>query len=584
MCGIIGAIGSDIGPQILKGLQRLEYRGYDSFGLSLSDGFDNMPLVRRVGAPSAYRYEDFTLEAKHTIGIGHTRWATHGGVCEENAHPHRHLSRIGLISLVHNGVVENITDLQKMLDASYEQRLLSQTDTEVILMHLVQKIDREGFNLPQALAEVLMMISGSFSLLIMEHASQTLWGVKQDLPLYFIPAKEQRWLVSDLQALTQPPEQAHLLEDRRIFALSLQQEGYDPGSPLTFFKPLPEAMTPEESGAPESELLFVEIAQQPGAIAKLLSRDFLRLSDAISEYHLIACGSSYHAALVAAQLIEPLILKPIRVFIASEFRDSTVAQSEHSALIALSQSGETADLLAALREQGHRYRHVIGVCNRQGALLSTLVQHCYFLDVGVERSVASTKAFTAQVALLYQVLLPEKNEVVDGWHNAAQDVIAKGLWHSWARELTHFKALMILGRGPLWALAQEGALKMKELTYCHVHALPIGELKHGSLALIDHQCPVLVLLPADRLMKKNLIAVHEVVARSGLLFIIAEQGVPLSELPQRAHIAQIPSLSSQLLQTLLFTLPLQLLAGYWAKELGLNVDKPRHLAKSVTVE
>jgi glucosamine--fructose-6-phosphate aminotransferase (isomerizing) len=258
-------------------------------------------------------------------------------------------------------------------------------------------------------------------------------------------------------------------------------------------------------------------------------------------------------------------------------------------LIALSQSGETADLLAALREQAAQYASLIGICNRIDATLSRLVDHCYYLQIGYERSVAATKSFTAQVALLCLILLPDQERLLLQqeallWEQQASRLLEEQHIERWAKILSSYQALMILGRGPFCGLAQEAALKIKELTYTHVHSLPLAELKHGSLAVIDAQCPILLFLARDSFVQKNLVAVHEILARSGRLFIIAQEGVPLSELQGKAEILVVPAIKNLMLQILLFSLPVQLLAGLWAQNRGLNIDKPRHLAKSVTVE
>lgn len=587
MCGIIGGTGRNIGPGILKGLQRLEYRGYDSFGLSLMGPRLEPSLLRRVGAPSTYAYSDFGLNEAQHLGIGHTRWATHGGVCEENAHPHRHDSRLGLLSVVHNGVVENMAELLRQLGPSYRDRLLSQTDTELLLMHIVQKIDQQ-LSVPQAISEVLGAVDGSFAFLLMAHDTQTIWAFKQDLPLLYVPGHEQQWLVSDLQALSELPTQAHLLADRQLFLLPSEgQARYEQPQVCAFFTPEPESIESPCSQKKEQALLLTEIEQQPQALSQLLKRELATLTQSFDECHIIGCGSSYHAGLIAAQLLEPVVQRPIRVFIASEFRAFPPTRQKSAILVALSQSGETADILAALREQGSHYQSTFGVCNREGAMLSRLVSSCCYLRVGAERSVASTKAFTAQILALWKIFAsPEgaPGALIESWQKEALQIIENGPWFRWASVLSQCQGMMILGRGPLWSVAQEGALKMKELTYCHVHALPSSELKHGSLALIDAHCPVLMLLPADDLVKKNVLTCHEVLARGGDVFVIAECGVPQADLPEKAQVAFVGSLKHPALQAILFTLPLQAIAAYWAQLRGLDLDKPRNLAKSVTVE
>ena len=609
MCGIVGAVARrNITPILIEGLRRLEYRGYDSAGVAVLASGNGITRVRATGRVAEL---EGVLEAApvhgHT-GIAHTRWATHGRPSEHNAHPH--VSE--RLALVHNGIIENHAALRRRL-MELDYQFTSDTDTEVVA-HLLAHHYRQRGNLLCALRATLAELHGAYALAVMHQDEPgTLYCARMGSPLVIGEGSEERFIASDPLALLQVTDGFIYLGEGDHARLSVDSceiwnrsnERVEYG--VTRYQHSEQSL--DKGGY--RHYMLKEIYEQPQAIANTLA-DLLdddrvltarlgpdaeaRLRD-IRHIHIVACGTSYHAGLVARYWIEELAGLPCQVEVASEFRYRTVAVPDSTLLIVISQSGETADTLAALRHAGQRgYLGTLAICNVPGSSLVREAQWRLMTRAGPEIGVASTKAFTTQlVALLWltTALAQEQgcaNELV-----AANVRALRGLPELVARTLeldgeierlaagfANRQHALFLGRGPHYPIAMEGALKLKEISYIHAEAYAAGELKHGPLALVDENMPVVSVAPNDGLLEKLNSNLQEVRARGGQLLNFACERAELDDGDGITHLA-LPW-AYETVAPIIYTLPLQLLSYHVALVKGTDVDKPRNLAKSVTVE
>jgi glucosamine--fructose-6-phosphate aminotransferase (isomerizing) len=614
MCGIVGYVGTrDAVPVIVEGLRRLEYRGYDSAGVAV---VDETRLKRRRSVGKLKNLEE-SLKAeplKGAFGIGHTRWATHGRPSEENAHPHQDCK--GELVVVHNGIIENYLPLKARLAAD-GHKFVTQTDTEVVA-HLVESHLGKG-SLEDAVRKALGEMEGIYALVLMHTGEpQKLVAARRGPPLVVGLGEGEHFLASDIPALLPYTRDFLFLEDGDVVVVTPQSmritdtEGRE-------VKRAPQRIAWDPVQAEKGgyrHFMLKEIHEQPRAVRDtLLGRIGLEegevhlqeLGPAAEELKrakrvlLLACGTSWHAALVGKYLLEQVAQVPAEVDYGSEFRYRTPIVGPATLAVAISQSGETADTLAAFREAKKLGALPIAICNVQGSMLTREAEGTLLTHAGPEIGVASTKAFTAQLVALALLalhlgrlkgtltaercreLLQSLSKVPHLMENALQ---ASGRIEEMSKLFAQAHDFLFLGRGINYPIALEGALKLKEISYIHAEGYPAGEMKHGPIALIDENMPVVALCPPGRTYEKMLSNVQEVKARGGRILAVTAQGDTemrkILEQPADA-IIDVPPVD-EVWSPLLTVLPLQLLAYHTAVRAGRDVDQPRNLAKSVTVE
>jgi glucosamine--fructose-6-phosphate aminotransferase (isomerizing) len=611
VCGIVGYVGRERCVEVLmEGLGHLEYRGYDSAGLALQrDGW--IEQIREVGRLEnlartiAGRNGDLSLLR---TGVGHTRWATHGRPSEENAHPH--LGGDGSVAVVHNGIVENFAELKEELQ---ERGVVfrSETDTEV-MAHLIAERVEAGETLRAALGGVLRRLEGSFAVAAVSAGEPgKVVAARHQSPLVVGFGEGENFLASAVQALLGETRDFLVVENGEVVEITDSSVGvFTPeGEPVERepFRVDWDAETVELGGY--ENYMLKEIHEQPAALgATLLGRidsegvvDFSELDldlSPIDRVVIVACGTAYHAGLLGKHAIEKLARIPVEVAIASEYRYADPIGDERTLVVAISQSGETTDTLAAVgaaREFGAR---VLAVTNTQGSLITREADAVLLTKAGPEICVASTKAFVCQVAVLdllalelagIRGVMPEETlrEIGRGLRLAPEKVeeTIEGLGNRVEEAIGVFeeaRCSLFLGRGISYPVALEGALKLKEISYLPAEGYPAGEMKHGSIALVDEHCPVVAILGEGLVRKKTLSNVEETVARGANVISVAREGDRAAERVARV-VLPVPE-APDIVAPLVASVPLQLLAHHVARDRGLDVDKPRNLAKSVTVE
>ncbi len=607
MCGIVGYIGprqaSDV---LLGGLARLEYRGYDSAGVAIIEGGD-LTVSRRVGKLVNLRNALDAAPVAGSIGIGHTRWATHGKPSEDNAHPH--VDCTGRIAVVHNGIIENYLELREEL-ASNGHILRSETDTETVA-HLVESY-YEG-DLARAVAKTIQRLEGAYALGVvhLDHPD-TIIAARKESPLIIGAGEGENIVASDIPAVLEYTREIVALHDDEIAVVTA---GHVAVFDLELNPVEPETMHVEwdldaaEKGGYE-DFMLKEIYEQPKALRETLRGRLvdgeIQLSElamtpeqvaSIDRVYIIACGTSYHAGLVAKNLVEQWARIPVEVQVSSEFRYGDPIVDEETLVVAITQSGETADTLAGVREARDRGAKVIAITNVVGSRVTRESDGVLYTHAGPEIGVAATKTFTAQIAAL--TVLALKLAQAKGTLGAEQiethfqelsrvpdvvDAILADLTdlQECAEAYKTASSSLFLGRGIGVPVAMEGALKLKEISYIHAEAYAAGEMKHGPIALITDEVPVVVVATQGHTYEKVVSNIQEVRARGANVIVVATAGD--EDIRQHAeHVLQIPR-TSEALSAIPASVPLQLLSYYIAKLRGCNVDQPRNLAKSVTVE
>ncbi|SMC27992.1 glutamine--fructose-6-phosphate transaminase [Desulfacinum hydrothermale DSM 13146] len=610
MCGIVGYIGRNDGVAVIvEGLKRLEYRGYDSAGVAMIGKDGKIAVVRCQGKIKELetRLEEQPLSG--TVGIGHTRWATHGAPSDANAHPHRS----GPFAVVHNGIIENYAELKEgLLAKGYE--FTSETDTEVIV-RLLEDQWKECNDYEESVRRVLRQLRGSYAVVFLnEQDPDVLVGARQESPLILGLGPDGHYFASDIPAILQHTRDVVLLDDGDVVFVtrdgyrveSLEGRARHPEVTVIDWNPI----AAEKAGY--KHFMQKEIFEQPRAIVDTLrsvvdlNREVLQVPELnldagligkIKKIYLVACGTSYHACLVGKYMLEGVCRVPVEVDLASEFRYRDPLLGEDALLIVVSQSGETADTRAALKEGMEKGAHCRAIVNVVGSSLARMAQGVLYTHAGPEIGVASTKAFTTQVVAFYLLALYWAR--TDGTLNQAgfskylkelltlprklEEVLDRAdVLRDWARHFRKVDHFLYLGRGILYPIALEGALKLKEISYVHAEGYAAGEMKHGPIALIDENMPVLVLAQKGDLYEKMLSNVQEVRARGGRVLAVVE-GEPDPRLGEEAWQFTVPE-AGKWLAPVVFSVPLQLLAYYVADLRGTDVDQPRNLAKSVTVE
>ncbi len=612
MCGIVGAIASrDITPILIGGLHRLEYRGYDSTGVAIVDAAGAVQLRRAVGKVTRLEEKIAAAPLAGSIGIAHSRWATHGRVTEANAHPHLSDHRIAVI---HNGIIENHAELRAELEAK-GYVFDSETDTEVIA-HLVRDYVAQGLDLTAAVREAVQRLRGAYAIVVLDsEAPDRILVARIASPLVIgLGANGENFVASDAQALLPVTRRFQFLEEGDVADVrrgSVVIYGAD--GTIVERKVHESSLSADAVERGEyRHYMLKEIFEQPRAIAdtlegrvaagrilpNILGVDADALLAKVRGVHIVACGTSFHAGLVARYWVEAFAGIPCSVEIASEYRYRHVAVPEGTLFVAVSQSGETADTLAALREGRARgYVGALAICNVPESSLVRECQLALMTRAGPEIGVASTKAFTTQLAALAMFALELARlkgidarryaKLVEELSSLPRRVDAVlALEPRIAKLAEHFvqkQHALFLGRGVHYPVALEGALKLKEISYIHAEAYSAGELKHGPLALVDENMPVIAVAPNNQLLEKLKSNLEEVRARGGELYVFADTDVPLQQNGERGAIIKVAS-GGGLTAPVVFTVPLQLLAYHVAVLRGTDVDQPRNLAKSVTVE
>jgi glucosamine--fructose-6-phosphate aminotransferase (isomerizing) len=609
MCGIVGYIGHrQAAPLILESLRKLEYRGYDSAGIAVLH--DGQVAVRRAeGKLSNLEAMIHGEPMTGAIGIGHTRWATHGRPSETNAHPHR----AGDVVVVHNGIIENYLELKAQL-SKRGTHFSSETDSEIVA-HLVAEKVEHGVDFLDAVRRTLREIRGSYALLFLNRRDpKRLIVAKNSTPIVIGWGEGETFIASDIPALLDHTRKVTFLEDGEIGEVSLGSYRLYNGGGKTIRRPVKEitwdAVAAQKGGY--AHFMLKEIHDQPRALADTfrgrialkdgqVSLEDIKLSakevKQIERIHLVACGTAWHACLVGKFLLEEIAGIPAEVDYGSEFRYRSPLMDPKSILLMVSQSGETADTLAATEIARAKKAKILSVCNVIDASIPRKSHGVLYTHAGPEISVASTKAFTTQLTALYLLAVAfgrlNGKLKADGARKLLRDLMHLPSWiekaleiegpvKELARELMHSRDFLYLGRGINYPIALEGALKLKEISYIHAEGYPAGEMKHGPIALIDETMPVVVLAPRDRYFQKTLSNLKEVDARGGKVIALTDDPKAAGEL--NAHRVLTLPKASHYLTPIVMTIPLQLLAYYIAVHRGTDVDQPRNLAKSVTVE
>jgi len=609
MCGIVGYVGSENAvPILLDGLRKLEYRGYDSAGVAvLQDG--KIDVRRSVGKLANLDKALADKKLAGSIGIGHTRWATHGRPSEQNAHPHRS----GPCVLVHNGIIENYLALRHQLQKD-GYRLESETDTEVIA-HLIARHMKHGKALPEAVRAATKEVHGSYAIVVMcEQEPDTLVAARSGCPLVIGQARGATFVASDVMAMLKHTRRVTYLEEGDVAVVTASGVMVQDAAGKTVVRRASRvtwnAEATEKGGYPH--FMLKEIHEQPQAILDTMRGRYrfekgeADLPDigltpeqfaAVGRIWIVACGTSWHAGLVGKYLLEEMIRTPVPVDIASEFRYRDPLVRKDDLVITISQSGETADTLAAAREATSKGARVVSIVNVVGSTLARESDGVLYTHCGPEIGVASTKAFTAQLTALYLLALHLARvrgtlnandgrvwlERVVALPHLVEEILKREKEIAAIAKRYHAKRnFLFLGRGINYPIALEGALKLKEVSYIHAEGYAAGEMKHGPIALIDRNMPVVVLAPRDRLHDKTVSNLMEVKARRApVLAFVSEGEKDLGRVADAVFaIPKVPAL----LSPILFAVALQLLAYHIAVLRGTDVDQPRNLAKSVTVE
>ncbi|HKE99156.1 MAG TPA: glutamine--fructose-6-phosphate transaminase (isomerizing) [Actinomycetes bacterium] len=611
MCGIVGYAGPDQAlPILLAGLRRLEYRGYDSAGVAVIEG-GALRVVRRAGKlEQLERALGSEAALPGVTGIGHTRWATHGQPSERNAHPH--LDCTGRVAVIHNGIIENFHALRGRLEAE-GHRLASDTDTETVA-HLVEDGLRQGLAFPDAVRVALRALEGSFALAaVSADAPHTVVGAKRDLPLVAGRARGSNFVASDFTAFLEHTRDGVILTDDQVVTVTpdaLVVTDLDGNQVVPLGQQVDwDVAVAEKGGHPH--FMLKEIFEQPLAVKQTLEGrhgdqgrlilDELRMTEdelrEVDKVFVVACGTAYHAGLVAKYAIEHWTRLPVEIEMASEFRYRDPVLGRNTLVIGISQSGETADTLAAVRYARRQRARVLSVCNTVGASIPRESDAVLYTRAGPEIGVAATKTFATQLAAMYLValylaqvrgtLFPDEvaREVgelvaipgkIQACLDRAEDVRKVALKYA------HQDSFLFIGRHVGYPMALEGALKLKEISYIHAEGYPAGELKHGPIALIDDGTPVVVFNPHTHVYFKTVTNMREVASRGAAVVAVAEDE-DLEVASHAADVLRVPPTAS-LLSPLTSLVPLQLLAYFVAVARDAPIDKPRNLAKSVTVE
>jgi glutamine---fructose-6-phosphate transaminase (isomerizing) len=610
MCGIVGAVAQrDIAEILIEGLRRLEYRGYDSAGLAvITEG--KIARLRRVGKVAELQKAMDLEPINGSIGIAHTRWATHGEPNEANAHPHFSNETI---AVVHNGIIENYQALREELK-SQGYLFSSDTDTEV-MAHLIERERKSSGTLINAVLSATKFLEGAYGTVVMEVENpDSLVVARSGSPLVLGKGIGEMFIASDQLALLPVTRQFMFLEEGEVAEVTRREVKILSPEGNLVEREFEESSVTQDAGDKGQfrHFMMKEIYEQPSSISSTLegrlhkdsviiesfgnrSSDLLAKAEAVQ---IIACGTSYNAAMVAKYWIESMVNIPCQVEIASEYRYRKTVVVPNSLLISVSQSGETADTLAALKTaKQQNFMATLTICNVPGSSLVRESDMAFMTRAGTEIGVASTKAFTTQLTgllMLSTALAQAKNtmtseeiaEVVSELRQLPADINEilemDGTIEKIAEEFSEKEHCLFLGRGEQYPIAMEGALKLKEISYIHAEAYAAGELKHGPLALIDKEMPVVVVAPNNELIEKLKSNMEEVRARGGQLYVFADKN---SDVKENNGLKIIPcSAKGKYIAPIIFTLPLQLLSYHVAVLRGTDVDQPRNLAKSVTVE
>ena len=612
MCGIVGYTGPrQAYPVIIKGLKRLEYRGYDSSGVALlSDG--NLKVYKKKGRVTELEEEVIGKNLEANIGIGHTRWATHGEPSDRNAHPHSSAS--GRLAIIHNGIIENYAQIkQELVKKGYS--FTSDTDTEVLL-NFIEDIQKNNDNsLEEALRIALKRVSGAYCILLMDQSDPTtIIAARKGSPLVIGIGKGEHFLASDASPIIEYTKEVVYVNDYELAIvkpdeLILKNLGNEKITP--YITKLDMELAAIEKGGYD-HFMIKEIFEQPSTIYDCLRgrldaeagtirmkgvEDNIEQLKNANRIMIIACGTSWHAGLVAEYIIEELCRIPVEVEYASEFRYRNPIVHKGDVIIAISQSGETADTLVALEKAKENGAFIFGIVNAVGSSIARISHAGAYTHAGPEIGVASTKAFTGQLVVLAMMALKiakEKGTITDARHHALileladipekVDAILKN-----AKEIEKIAQIyknasdfLFLGRGYNFPVALEGALKLKEISYIHAEGYPAAEMKHGPIALVDENLPVVFIATKDTYHEKIVSNMQEIKARKGKIISIVTEGDEISP-GLSDHYFSIPT-ADELLAPILTVIPLQLLSYYVGTAKGIDVDKPRNLAKSVTVE
>ncbi|MDO8480207.1 MAG: glutamine--fructose-6-phosphate transaminase (isomerizing) [Nanoarchaeota archaeon] len=604
MCGIVGYIGTrQAGPLLIEGLRKLEYRGYDSAGIAtVHDGA--IEIRKDIGKIEAIEKKIGLSLAVGTIGIAHCRWATHGGVTQKNAHPH--VSPKHQISLVHNGIIENFSELKKKLQ-SQGYAFQSETDTEVVA-HLVDSL--YAGSLKEAVQNAVVQLEGAYSLAVISAKEPgTLVATRNESPLIIGVGKGENFVASDVPAILAHTRKVVYLKNQEVVVLTatgVELFGKDGGK----LKPETHTITWDEKKAEKGgypHFMLKEIFEQPQVVTETIEgrigegRVTLEAAEQLGDVKriiIVACGTSWHSGLIGEFMLEEVAKIPVEVEYASEFRYRDPIIEPGTLVLAISQSGETADTLAAMREAKKKGARVLAIVNALGSSIAREADSVIYTKAGPEIGVASTKAFVGQVIVLYllTMFLGRKNGLLDEQQvrNRVRDLRLLPLQmqqildehdsvKTLAKKFAKKRNALYLGRGINYPIALEGALKLKEVSYVHAEGYPAAEMKHGPIALVDKEMPVVVVVTKDdRTYKKVLSNIQEVKARGGHIIAIASKGD--TEIKRLANEVIYVPRNSYLLNPLLAVLPLQLLSYYAATARGFDPDKPKNLAKSVTVE
>ena len=609
MCGIVGAVAQrNVVPILLEGLRRLEYRGYDSAGLVIING--GLKRVRSIGRVASLAEACEAHQVHGNLGIAHTRWATHGAPSEANAHPHVS----GSLAVVHNGIIENHEALRERLKAEGFV-FTSETDTEVIA-HLIELNYRVSKDLLAATRAAVAELEGAYAIGVVSEASpQRLVCARRGSPLLIGLGIEENFIASDVSALLPVTQRVIYLEEGDVADIGLLAVTvYDAtGSEVDRGVHVSELSADMAELGNYRHFMQKEIHEQPRALTDTLlsavaqdhvqpewfgfgAAEILGQVDAVT---FLACGTSFHAAKVATYWLEEIAGIPAHAEVASEYRYRTSVPNPNALVVTISQSGETADTLAALNHaKALGQDKTLTLCNVPESALTRASRLKFLTRAGPEIGVASTKAFTTQLAGLFLLTLvlarlrgrltPAQETAhlaaLRGLPNKVQQVLAlEPLIEAWSQRFANKNHALFLGRGVHYPIALEGALKLKEISYIHAEAYPAGELKHGPLALVDEDMPVITIAPNDQLIGKLKSNMQEVRARGGELYVIADGDVGI-EASEFVHVIKLPGGHNGALSPILHTVPLQMLSYHVALQKGTDVDKPRNLAKSVTVE